>query len=87
MSDAEREVAIEPEHKYRPGVIDGYPRLRKAGRELTDAGVDFLALTLVFANTPEPIYIDDCCHYNPQGNRMLADAIADRLLESRNPRP
>jgi len=87
MSDAEREVAIEPEHKYRPGVIDGYPRLRKAGRELTDAGVDFLDLTLVFANTPEPIYIDDCCHYNPQGNRMLADAIADRLLESRNPRP
>jgi hypothetical protein len=87
MSEAEREIAIEPGHKYRPGVIDGYPRLRSAGLELTRSGVDFLDLTLVFANTREPIYIDDCCHYNPQGNRMLANAIADRLLESRNPRP
>jgi len=80
MSDAEREVAFEPKHRYRPGVIDGYPRLRSAGLELTRAGVDFLDLTMVFSGTPEPIYIDDCCHYNEQGNRMLADAIADRLL-------
>ncbi len=41
----------------------------------TDGGVSL-------ANTPQPIYIDDCCHYNQQGNRMLADAIADRLLTS-----
>ena len=47
---------------------------------MTDAGVDFLDLTMVFARTPEAIYIDDCCHYNQLGNRMLADAIADRLL-------
>ncbi|MFP6703078.1 MAG: hypothetical protein VB861_15130 [Planctomycetaceae bacterium] len=87
MGDAERDVAIEPRHKYRPGVIQGYPRLQKAGAGLTRAGVDFLDLTMVFAGTANPIYIDDCCHYNPQGNRMLADAIADRLLESQSSRP
>jgi len=87
MSGAEREIAIEPKHKYRPGVVDGYPRLKSTGLELTEAGVDFLDLTMIFARTPEPIYIDDCCHYNEQGNRMLADAIADRLLESQNTRP
>ena len=80
MSKTERKVAFEPKHKYRSGVIDGYPRLQAAGRQLTDAGVDFLDLTMVFARTPEAIYIDDCCHYNQLGNRMLADAIADRLL-------
>ncbi|MFP6703150.1 MAG: hypothetical protein VB861_15495, partial [Planctomycetaceae bacterium] len=70
-----------------PGVIQGYPRLQEAGAGLSRAGVDFLDLTMVFAGTAEPIYIDDCCHYNSQGNRMLADAIADRLLESRSSRP
>lgn len=87
MSDAERKIAITAEHKYRPGVIDGYPRLKSMGRELVTTGVDFLDLTMLFANTPQPIYIDDCCHYNQQGNRMLADAIADRLLMSPRSEP
>ncbi|MFP6770084.1 MAG: hypothetical protein VB859_18050, partial [Planctomycetaceae bacterium] len=82
LTAEEREIAIEPKHKYRPGVIHGYPRLVSAGRQLAAEGVDFLDLTMLFSKTRQPIYIDDCCHYNQQGNDMVADSIADRILQA-----
>ncbi len=82
LTAEEREIAIEPKHKYRPGVIHGYPRLVSAGRQLAAEGVDFLDLTMLFSKTRQPIYIDDCCHYNQQGNDMVADSIADRILQT-----
>jgi hypothetical protein len=61
---------------YAPHVERGYPLLRAKGDELRRRGVAFADLTEVFAELPEPIYVDNCCHVGPHGNELLADAMA-----------
>ena len=39
----------------------------------------FHDLTRVFADHPESIYFDDCCHVNRLGNQILAEAIAGAI--------
>jgi hypothetical protein len=37
------------------------------------------SLTDIFENVPGPIYVDNCCHFNFLGNRLMADAVIARL--------
>lgn len=75
----ERSVAIDPGSPYAAAIGGGYPHLRAAGSRLAAAGVRFTDLTQLFSGVEEPLYEDNCCHLNPEGNRRLADAIADRI--------
>jgi hypothetical protein len=75
LSPAEVKDAFDPEGPYRPVVEEGYPLLRAAGRELADAGVAFHDLSAAFAEVDETLYVDSCCHFNGEGNRILAEAI------------
>lgn len=77
----ERVAALAPVHLYRRHVEAGYPLLRQAGRELSEAGVRFHDLTQVFADVTEPLYVDTCCHLGDRGNELLADAIASAMRE------
>ena len=81
MGPVEIEKAFRKDHEYRAGVIKGYPYLRKAGQELKDTGVNFVDLTMIFKNTPEPLYDDDCCHIGPEGNAILGQAMSKFILE------
>lgn len=80
MGSEERAAARSPGHPYGRFVPLGYSMLREAGAELQQAGVSFHDLTMAFAEVTEPLYIDDCCHVNPHGNEILADAMADAIL-------
>ena len=66
---------------WMEGVELGYPRLRKAGADLAQEGEHFLDASGVFRGIERTIYIDSC-HFVGDGNRILADAIADELLRS-----
>ncbi len=81
MGEEELEVAFWNEHPYREGVVEGYPYLREAGRELRDRGVDFYNLTMVFREFSEPLYIDDCCHLSEKGYGMIGAEIG-RLISA-----
>lgn len=76
MGPEEVETAILEKHPYRHAVEVGYPRLMAQGATLKERGVPFTDLTGLFADTPEAIYIDGCCHYNKQGYVLMAEAIA-----------
>jgi hypothetical protein len=52
---------------------------RGAIPELQDAGVKIYDLSQVFTKVVDTVYIDDCCHVNNLGQRVMADAIAERL--------
>jgi hypothetical protein len=80
MSEPERRVALRDDHPYRAGAEAAYPRLIAEGTALRAAGVPFTDLTGVFRAHPEPLYFDDCCHVNADGNAILADAIAEAIL-------
>lgn len=80
MGEAERRVAINASSPYRPNVKQGYPKLRNAGRRLMEAGVPFVDLCDLFAECSEPLYEDDCCHFNEAGYEKLAGAVASAIL-------
>lgn len=83
LTTAEKNVAYAEDSPYRRIVEAGYPMLIAAGETLRAEGVDFHDLTAVFAAVDEPLYIDNCCHFNRQGNKIVARhvarAIADRF--------
>jgi hypothetical protein len=77
LSSKEKESAFEAESPYRSVIESGYPLLRSAGEELSEAGVEFRDLSRIFGNVEETLYVDNCCHFNGEGNRILAEAIAN----------
>jgi hypothetical protein len=79
LGKAERSVAFDPDHPYRPGVVRGYPLLIEAGKGLAASGVPFHDLTRIFAAVEEPLYFDTCCHVNARGSQIMAREMAARI--------
>ncbi len=75
IGSAERKIAFQPGTAYDVGVRGGYPKLREKGLLLAARGVAFEDLSMVFAAIEKPLYIDACCHFNPEGNAILAHRI------------
>ncbi len=75
LGEAEKKIALWPGSGYETGVVQGYPKLLKAGAGLKARGVEFHDLTQLYAGENEPIYIDACCHVNHEGNRRLGQEI------------
>jgi len=80
MGAEERRVAFYGGHPYRPGVVRGYPLLRRQGKELAESGIPFHDLTMVFSEISDIIYRDSCCHPNERGYRIVAEAIAGAIF-------
>jgi len=76
LSPRERREAFEEESPYRPIIEEGYPLLREAGEELRARGVAFHDMSLLFSDVEGTLYVDNCCHFNGDGNEILARAIA-----------
>jgi hypothetical protein len=53
-------------------------------------GIRFIDLSRVFADHPEPLYVDSCCHVDVRGNTIVADAMFETirrdLQDAREPR-
>jgi hypothetical protein len=81
MSAAEKAQAVNERSPYRNPVIHGYPVLITMGRDLQTAGVNFTDLTMIYAQNPEPLYSDDCCHTNTAGS----DIVAQRIIATIQP--
>jgi hypothetical protein len=82
MTAKEKEIAIQPDHPYKKGVEQGYPLLRKAGQELSQQGVKFYDLTMIFAQNDEVLYSDSCCHVNERGYHLIGEAIGKAIMEN-----
>ena len=80
LGDDERRVAYREDHPYRVAVERGYPLLIEAGGSLTASGVRFVDLSRIFAEVQEPLFVDDCCHFNQRGNAILANRLARELI-------
>jgi hypothetical protein len=85
LSAVEQRIAYWDKMPARPLIEKGYPRLRKAGQRLAQQGVRFHDLSRVFAQHEETFYFDNCCHFNRQGNEVMAVAIAKALLQTPEP--
>lgn len=79
LSRGERDSAFDAEGPYKPVVELGYPLLREAGARLREDGIAFHDLSGIFAGNHETLYVDSCCHFNGEGNRIMAEAIAEAV--------
>jgi hypothetical protein len=79
LSAAERAVAFDEHQPYAAGVRKGYPLLRERGRRLAASGVRFSDLTMIFADHPEPLYIDTCCHVGEAGDQLLFRTMTETI--------
>ena len=57
----------------------GYPLLTGFNRDLQSQDIHYFDLTGIFANHPETLYRDNCCHLNDRGNELLAAAMVERM--------
>jgi len=76
---AEKNVAYLSDAPNKSLVEQGYPLLREAGIILQDCGINFIDMTMVFHDVDASLYEDTCCHFNKQGNELLAAAIGRAL--------
>src|SRR5438876_802485 len=73
------EAAVASNAAYRQIGASGHSLLQKAGRALATDGIRFIDLSRVFADHPEPLYVDSCCHVDVRGNTIVADAIFETI--------
>jgi hypothetical protein len=83
LNEAERKIVLRDITPRLARTIPiGYPLLISEGRKLREQGISFHDLTMLFQDIPTQIYVDACCHYNQQGYDLLAQAVAERILEA-----
>jgi len=77
LTKEEMEIAyVEGPFLYKSAVEQGYSFLINKGKELTKGNINFADLTMMFRNTPETVYNDECCHFNEHGYEMISDTVA-----------
>jgi hypothetical protein len=84
LGPEEAKIAIRDNSQQSISVRTCFPQMQARGAEMRMAGVAFTDLTRVFADHPERIYDDYCCHVIPAGDEIMAKAIAAAI---RTPNP
>ncbi len=82
LSAEEEAEFYDPRGPWAESIRRGYPLLKRRGRALRSAGVEYHDLTKLFHSRQETLYRDTCCHLNVEGNRMLARSIATRIVRA-----
>jgi hypothetical protein len=81
FDEDEAKVALNPASPFKKAAEQGYPAL--LGDETTAMlkgnGIRFIDATKIFDDAPEPVYIDDCCHYTSLGYQLLARSISREI--------
>jgi len=68
------------EDQWAQGVINLYPIFKLRAKELVSYGIIYKDLTKIFINNKETLYYDKC-HFNQQGNEIMAKFIANHINE------
>ena len=75
-------MAINETSDFRVGVLRGYPLLLAELQRLQQAGVNTQSAINVFDKIAEPVYEDNCCHYNERGSTIFSEFIAHAVVQA-----
>lgn len=81
LSPEEQSGAFDETCGYCKSVRTGYSLLQGRAESLRRQGVDFIDLTSMFADVPETLYVDECCHLNAAGYERVAERLGRELLQ------
>jgi hypothetical protein len=79
FGDEEKSVAFLAGHPYAEKLQRGYESLRARGSLLSGKGLRFFDATSVFDDISEPVYRDNCCHFNARGEAAFANFLAEAV--------
>lgn len=82
FSKSEAAVAINEKSDFRVGVLLGYPLLLAELQRLQQAGVNTQSAINVFDRIAEPVYEDNCCHYNERGSTIFSEFVAHAVEQA-----
>ena len=77
----ESAVAFSTASPFLHGVLKGYPLLVDEIARMRQAGVNVFSAVEVFDTIGEPVYLDNCCHYNKAGNLAFGEYVAGRVAQ------
>lgn len=81
LTEKELDIAFEQgPFTYKYAAKKGYGFLQSEGIKLSQFGVNFVDLTMMFKNENRTVYNDKCCHFNQLGYNLIADKITLTLL-------
>lgn len=80
LSEKEKKIAINPNNKWGIAAKEGYAHLISRGKQLKANGIPFYDLSMVFKDSTEELYVDDCCHFGKNGNIIMGKKIAEILI-------
>lgn len=81
LSEEEKKVAFKEDSPYRKPVVLGYPLLLQRMQELKENNVYAFSGVNALDSSSEIVYVDNCCHYSPVGEKILSEYMGDRILE------
>ena len=79
----EQTYSLDRQTAYSVLAEKGYPVLLREIEVLKKNDVAAYSAVNIFDNVKETLYIDNCCHFNRIGNELLADFIAQCMMQSR----
>jgi len=87
LSEKETKIAINPNSNWGLAAREGYAYLISRGSLLKAKGVPFYDLSMVFKDSTEDLYVDDCCHFGINGNIIMGKKIAEILISELKQQP
>lgn len=82
FSEKEKAIAFSETSAFKPGAEKGYPLLLIEFGKLRQAGLNAFNAVHVFDDVSEPVYSDNCCHYNEEGNTVFGKYVARTITEA-----
>lgn len=79
LSDYEKENCFAGGQPMAETARSVFPKMVEEGKRLGERGIAFSDQTMVFRDITETLYVDPWCHFNQQGNDLLADAVFEQI--------
>ena len=82
FSEKEKAIAFNENSAFKPGAEKGYPLLLEELGKLRQAGLNAFNAVNIFDDVSEPVYSDNCCHYNEGGSAIFSKYVARTIAEA-----
>lgn len=82
FGERERALAIAEASPFKPGAVKGYPMLLAEIGKLRQTGVNAFSAADLFDGIGEPVYLDNCCHYNAAGSAIFGAYVARTIVRT-----
>ncbi|MGE5657135.1 MAG: hypothetical protein ACM37W_11015 [Actinomycetota bacterium] len=81
FSEKEKKIAFNNETPYAKSVEIGYPLLFNKTKNFQKNNINFFNAAYVLDDVKDPVYVDNCCHYNAIGEKTFANYVADIIVK------